>query len=268
MPMTEIALAAGFGSVRRFNETFQRLVPPAAERAAAQDGRRRCREGSVADTGVTLRLRYRPPYDWPAMLALPRRPRDRRRRAGRGRGLSPDRPARRAIWARVEVAPPAGSAKAWSSPSASRRVRALPAIVARVRRVFDLGADVDDDRGPSGPGPAAGAARRRAARAARTGRLGRLRAGRARGAGPAGHGRGRAAAGRPAGRAVRHRRSRRAADRSCARPRLPDPGPGRRPPISVPWACPMPAAQPWCRWPKRRWPTRTCSSRSARSRRP
>src|SRR3954471_22206145 len=68
LPMAEIALAAGFGSVRRFNETFQQLFrrPPSALRRKAVVA---LPEGSVAATGVTVRLRYRPPYDWPAMLA-------------------------------------------------------------------------------------------------------------------------------------------------------------------------------------------------------
>src|SRR5262249_45147064 len=63
LSMAEVALAAGFGSVRRFNETFRGLFarPPSA-----------LRRKSGADTsrdGVTLRLAYRPPYDWPGMLA-------------------------------------------------------------------------------------------------------------------------------------------------------------------------------------------------------
>src|SRR5580698_6319395 len=63
MPMTEVALAAGFGSIRRFNETFHDLFhrPPSAIR----------RKSHIipADAGVMLRLRYRPPYDWDSMLA-------------------------------------------------------------------------------------------------------------------------------------------------------------------------------------------------------
>src|SRR5882724_9719627 len=68
LPMAEIAMAAGFGSVRRFNETFQQLFrrPPAALRRKLVVA---LPEGSVAATGVTVRLRYRPPYDWPAMLS-------------------------------------------------------------------------------------------------------------------------------------------------------------------------------------------------------
>src|SRR3954466_7152624 len=69
LPMGEIALAAGFGSVRRFNETFQQLFrrPPSALRRKAVVA---LPEGSVAATGVTVRLRSRPPYDWPAMLGF------------------------------------------------------------------------------------------------------------------------------------------------------------------------------------------------------
>src|SRR5438105_4305057 len=63
MPMTEVALAAGFGSIRRFNETFKHLFhrPP--------NTLRRKSYASPADAAVALRLRYRPPYDWDSMLA-------------------------------------------------------------------------------------------------------------------------------------------------------------------------------------------------------
>ena len=58
--MTEIALAAGFGSLRRFNHAFRTTY-----RRAPRDLRRPRREDGVADGGeVVLRLAYRPPYDW------------------------------------------------------------------------------------------------------------------------------------------------------------------------------------------------------------
>src|SRR5689334_14823680 len=64
LPMTEVALAAGFGSVRRFNETFQQMYrrPPSKLRGA----------NVVAGSKekVAILLRYRPPYDWPAMLSF------------------------------------------------------------------------------------------------------------------------------------------------------------------------------------------------------
>jgi AraC family transcriptional regulator of adaptative response / DNA-3-methyladenine glycosylase II len=61
-PMTEIALAAGFSSLRRFNHVFRRTY-----QRAPRDLRRRSRGGLAADSGdeVVLRLAFRPPYDWP-----------------------------------------------------------------------------------------------------------------------------------------------------------------------------------------------------------
>ena len=64
LPMTEIALAAGFGSLRRFNDAFQKTYgrPP-------RDLRRLRRRGMAAEAGqVVLRLAFRPPYDWPQVL--------------------------------------------------------------------------------------------------------------------------------------------------------------------------------------------------------
>src|SRR4051794_28898111 len=66
LPMSEVALAAGFGSIRRFNETFLRLFrrsPSSLRRGSAGDV-------AVGASGeVTILLRYRSPYDWDAMLA-------------------------------------------------------------------------------------------------------------------------------------------------------------------------------------------------------
>ena len=63
MPMNEVALAAGFGSVRRFNETFQNLFhrPPSALRR---------KTAATQEDGVTLRLRYRAPYDWDSIIGF------------------------------------------------------------------------------------------------------------------------------------------------------------------------------------------------------
>ena len=66
LPMIEVAMAAGFGSVRRFNETFHELFgrPPSALRRKSRRAGRRSAAG-----GVTLAPADRPPYDWPGMLA-------------------------------------------------------------------------------------------------------------------------------------------------------------------------------------------------------
>jgi AraC family transcriptional regulator of adaptative response / DNA-3-methyladenine glycosylase II len=67
LPMTEVALAAGFGSVRRFNETFQQLYrrPPKALR------RKGVSDAPVGAMGsVAVKLGYRPPYDWDPILSF------------------------------------------------------------------------------------------------------------------------------------------------------------------------------------------------------
>ncbi|HET6156833.1 MAG TPA: AlkA N-terminal domain-containing protein [Dongiaceae bacterium] len=141
LPMAEIAMAAGFGSVRRFNETFQQLFrrPPGALRRKAVLA---LPEGSVGEMGVDVRLSYRPPYDWTAMLGF------LKARAIDGvEWIEGDLYCRTVALAQdgltgtVEIShlPDRASLNATIRfPS----VRALPAIVARIRRVFDLGADV------------------------------------------------------------------------------------------------------------------------------
>jgi len=145
LPMAEIALAAGFGSVRRFNETFQRLFrrPPSALRRKSVVA---LPEGTVTATGVTVRLRYRPPYDWAAMLAYLRgRAIDGPDGADGIERLDGERYVRS-----VAHDGKVGTVEIVHVPDRDSLavtirfpcVRALPAIIARVRRVFDLGADV------------------------------------------------------------------------------------------------------------------------------
>jgi AraC family transcriptional regulator of adaptative response / DNA-3-methyladenine glycosylase II len=136
LPMTEVALSAGFGSVRRFNEIFRKMFgrPPSALR----------RKGSgpvhAAGDAVTLRLSYRPPYDWPGMLEALALRADRRLEW-----------IRDGVWhRRVELDGATGNVAVAHLPERNAvavtiqfpDVRALPAIVARVKRVFDLGADI------------------------------------------------------------------------------------------------------------------------------
>lgn len=62
LPVTTIAVTAGFGSVRRFNDAFQRRF----HRSPTELRRNR----RLADDalGVELSLAYRPPLDWDALL--------------------------------------------------------------------------------------------------------------------------------------------------------------------------------------------------------
>ncbi len=64
LPMADIAYAAGFGSVRRFNALF------AARYGIAPTAIRRTSEKNSLDTpdALKLRLAYRPPFDWPRIL--------------------------------------------------------------------------------------------------------------------------------------------------------------------------------------------------------
>jgi AraC family transcriptional regulator, regulatory protein of adaptative response / DNA-3-methyladenine glycosylase II len=139
LPMTEIALASGFGSVRRFNETFQQLYrrPPSALRRKQVTA---LPEGSVAATGVTVRLRYRPPYDWAAILSHLRA----RAVAGVER-VDGDRYSRTLLQdgqtGTVEIVH-IPDARSLAATIRFPSVRMLPRIVTRIRRVFDLGADV------------------------------------------------------------------------------------------------------------------------------
>src|ERR1700728_747568 len=137
MPMTEIALAAGFGSVRRFNEIFRDLfhrAPSALRRKSSASAER-------AEAGVTLRLRYRPPYDWESMLgylrarAIPNV--ETVENGGYRRTVEID-----GFIGSVEVAHLA-QRQSLSVTIRFRKVASLPAIVARVRRVFDVGADIE-----------------------------------------------------------------------------------------------------------------------------
>jgi AraC family transcriptional regulator of adaptative response / DNA-3-methyladenine glycosylase II len=60
MPMADIAYAAGFGSVRRFNALFAErygIAPTAIRRAVIK-------AGAGARDSLTLRLAYRPPFHW------------------------------------------------------------------------------------------------------------------------------------------------------------------------------------------------------------
>ncbi|MGY2234031.1 AlkA N-terminal domain-containing protein [Pseudomonas gingeri] len=63
LPITEVALASGFQSLRRFNAAFAE-----ANHVAPRELRRK--PGADAGSALVLRLGYRPPYDFKALLAF------------------------------------------------------------------------------------------------------------------------------------------------------------------------------------------------------
>jgi AraC family transcriptional regulator of adaptative response / DNA-3-methyladenine glycosylase II len=66
LPMSEIALAAGFGCVRRFNAAIKKMY----HRAPTQIRRLARQTGTLPENEYCFRLRFRPPYDWNGMLAF------------------------------------------------------------------------------------------------------------------------------------------------------------------------------------------------------
>jgi AraC family transcriptional regulator, regulatory protein of adaptative response / DNA-3-methyladenine glycosylase II len=59
LPITQIALASGFGSIRRFNAAFRNTYA-----RSPRELRKRPRAESATRDEVILRLAYRPPYHW------------------------------------------------------------------------------------------------------------------------------------------------------------------------------------------------------------
>ncbi|SDD53773.1 DNA-3-methyladenine glycosylase 2 family protein [Aquimonas voraii] len=136
LPVTEVALAAGFASLRRFNAAFLQaygLAPSRLRRAEDSAGE------ASAGGPLVLRLNYRPPYDFAATLAFLR-----------GRALDGLEQVDASRYAReIDV----GSG-AWLQVSAATAVSdalrlelhgvpasALREVVQRVRRMFDLDAE-------------------------------------------------------------------------------------------------------------------------------
>jgi AraC family transcriptional regulator of adaptative response / DNA-3-methyladenine glycosylase II len=132
MPLAHVALAAGFGSVRRFNAVFQKLYgrPPGKFRRAED----------AAGSALVLTLPFAPPYDWDAMLAALAARRD-----------AASETIENGVWRRkIALDGATGSVEVVMSEMAQGALRAtirfpvvaaLPAIVRRIRRVFDLSAD-------------------------------------------------------------------------------------------------------------------------------
>jgi AraC family transcriptional regulator of adaptative response / DNA-3-methyladenine glycosylase II len=64
LPMSEVALASGFGCVRRFNASIRKVY----HRTPTQIRRLSRQMGVSPENEYLFRLRFRPPYDWNGML--------------------------------------------------------------------------------------------------------------------------------------------------------------------------------------------------------
>lgn len=145
LPLTRIAFAAGFGSVRRFNTAFAERMGSAPSRLRRVHASRGGPE-LLETTGLTLRLDYRAPYAWGELLAF------LRVRAIPGVEEVGAASYRRIVRISalggihegvIEVRP-APARAALLLTVAPELVPALMPLVARVRRMFDLDARPDE----------------------------------------------------------------------------------------------------------------------------
>lgn len=135
LSMTDVALAAGFGSVRRFNAVMQR-------HCGCAPGTLRHTSASKSDmaAGITLKLPYTPPYDWTALLEF---------LAGRAiPGV--EAVQSRQYWRAFQLEGVQGLVEVHPDPVADQLLATIHAtkippvgvIVARLRRLFDLDTEI------------------------------------------------------------------------------------------------------------------------------
>ena len=139
LPITDIAFASGFASVRRFNDAFSRRygMPPTRLRRAANGA---VTQNAPPDS-FTLQLAYRPPFDWSTMMrflgartmrgveAVDASTYSRTARLGNHTG-----------WIRVGHAP---DRRALLVELTHSLMPVLPTVLGRLRHVFDLTARPD-----------------------------------------------------------------------------------------------------------------------------
>ena len=139
LPVTDVAFAAGFASIRRFNDAWSHAYGLSPSALRKREGVQPSQNQSEPGATLTLQLPYRPPFDVQAMLAFYRlraipglervdeQGYERRHRVGEQEG-----------WIRIE-------------PGVGNELRltlrdlppgALPDILYRVRRMWDLDADM------------------------------------------------------------------------------------------------------------------------------
>ena len=138
LPITAVAFASGFSSLRRFNDAFGRRygMPPTRFRKAAERG-----APLASDGACTLQISYRPPFDWPGMLSfLERRALRGVESVGQNRYARTVRLGAHSGWIRVRDVPERTVLAVELSHSL---MPVLPALLGRLRNLFDLSARPD-----------------------------------------------------------------------------------------------------------------------------
>jgi AraC family transcriptional regulator of adaptative response / DNA-3-methyladenine glycosylase II len=147
LPITDIAFASGFASLRRFNALFKaryRLNPSEL---------RKVREGARSGPALRFELAYRPPFAWDALLAF----------LG-PRALAGLETVTSGVYRRVVTVPGKRSVqRGWitvgDAPAQARLqvtlsaslAQAVPPVLAGVKRLFDLACDPADIAARLGP---------------------------------------------------------------------------------------------------------------------
>jgi AraC family transcriptional regulator of adaptative response / DNA-3-methyladenine glycosylase II len=147
MPVLDVAMASGFASLRRFNDLFRtryRMAPGELRKAAPAHHPADC---------LSFDLAFRPPYDWPAMLAF------LRRRAIAGVEAVDGHRYRRSVriaragrilegWMEVALSPRKSALRVTASTSLAG---AIPVLLGRVKSFLDLGCRPDEIAAALGP---------------------------------------------------------------------------------------------------------------------
>jgi AraC family transcriptional regulator, regulatory protein of adaptative response / DNA-3-methyladenine glycosylase II len=134
LSMADIALASGYASIRRFNEVFKQLF----NRSPSSLRRRGSVAAASSPTGISILLRYRPPFDWTATLSF------LEARVIPGiEHVSGGRYARTIDVQGVQghVSVELAGEDALRATIRFPRLSALPVIISRLRRLFDLVSD-------------------------------------------------------------------------------------------------------------------------------
>ena len=147
LPITEVALASGFGSLRRFNTLFQArygLAPSQLRRnMVSTPGTARDDAEVNTDSSLRFELGYRPPLDWPRLLAF------LSHRCIAGVEQVDELAYRRTVRVGQGAQAPTGwlevtqgtGRDALAVRVSAGLLRALPAVLAGVRRLFDMDCD-------------------------------------------------------------------------------------------------------------------------------
>ncbi len=143
LPVLDVALASGFASLRRFNHLFRtryRMTPGDLRHAAP---------ARKPGGELVFDLAYRPPYDWAAILAfLERRAIVGVEAVARNHYRRSVRIGERAGWIAVAPSPRRSALRVTVGASLAG---VIPAVLARVKHLFDLACHPDEVAAALGP---------------------------------------------------------------------------------------------------------------------